>query len=423
MADPGAVPPPADGVVRSGTWVREVVVVSAIVAVGALPLSMTGAMAVQIQDELGFGDQGLGAAYAIFFGVAAVASIVLGPVTERIGATRALRSGTVLAGAVFLAIAGLADSWAALAGVLAVGGVATAFARPAANLWLVRVIPTGHQGIAFGVKNTSIPLATIVAGLSVPVLALTVGWRMGFVAGAGLTMLALPFMPTGAGQPTPGTPVDRAGDLPYRLLVRLGAAMACGTVGSSSLNAFTVVSVVDAGIEEGAAGVLFAAASVVGITSRIVVGHLADRRTGGHLRFVAMMLLTGAIGFALFSVAHPVAAIVAAPLTFATAWGWIGLFNLAVVRLNPGAPAAATGVTQAGAFVGGVAGPLGLGTLAEHHSFSAMWLTAAGLAAIGAVLLLATRGRVRGYGAVHAGQAADATGAGPGDSYQAPGAP
>lgn len=375
---------------------------SAIVAVGALPLALTGAMAVQIQDALGFGEQGLGAAYAIYFGVGAVASVVLGPVTERIGAGRALRSGTLLAAGVFLAIAALATSWTVLALILAVGGIATAFTRPASNLWLVRVLPARRQGLAFGIKNTSIPLATIVAGLSVPLFALTVGWRWAFVAGAGLAVVALASISANVRSTPRQVTVDRTGDLPYRLLALLGVGMACGTAGSSSLNAFTVVSVVDAGIGEGAAGVLFAVASAVGIASRILVGHLADRRAGGHLRFVALMLLVGAAGFALFAVARPIAAIVAVPLTFATAWGWIGLFNLAIVRLNPGAPAAATGVTQAGAFVGGVAGPLGLGTVAEHFSFTAVWLTAAGLAIVGALLLLGARRRVLRRGGVDA---------------------
>lgn len=381
-------------------WLQDMALASAIVAVGALPLSMTGAMAVQIGDSLNFGEQRLGAIYATFFAVAAVSSVLVGSLTERVGARWALRAGTLLAAAVFLATAAFARSWATLTLVMAVGGVATAFARPAANLWLTQVIPVRRQGLAFGIKNTSIPIATIVAGMSVPFIALTIGWRWGFVLGAVLALGIALRIPQPTATRRSAVALDDGGDLPRTLLVLLGLGMACGAIGSSSLNAFTVVSVVDAGVSEGAAGFLFAIASVAGIVSRVYVGHRADQRDAGHLRVVALMLLVGALGYAVFAVRHPVAAFVAAPVTFATGWGWIGLFNLAVVRMNPGAPAAATGVTQAGAFVGGVVGPLGLGTLAERTSFTVAWLLAAVLATVGALVLLAIRRRVRGRGSM-----------------------
>ena len=56
----------------------------------------------------------------------------------------------------------------------------------------------------------------------------------------------------------------------------------------------------------------------------------------------------------------------AGPLAFATGWAWPGLFNLAVVRVNPSAPGAATGITQTGTYLGAVVGPVLFGVVAEH---------------------------------------------------------
>jgi hypothetical protein len=74
---------------------------------------------------------------------------------------------------------------------------------------------------------------------------------------------------------------------------------------------------------------------------------------------------------------------------FGAGWGWPGLFNLSVVRNNPNAPGAATGITQTGTYVGAVAGPLAFGAIAEGASFSIAWLVVAGcyVVAAGAMLL------------------------------------
>ena len=68
---------------------------------------------------------------------------------------------------------------------------------------------------------------------------------------------------------------------------------------------------------------------------------------------------------------------IAVPIAFATGWAWLGSYNLAMVRLNPVAPGARSGVTQTGAFVGAIVGPAGLGFLAESTRFTAAWIGAA----------------------------------------------
>lgn len=52
------------------------------------------------------------------------------------------------------------------------------------------------------------------------------------------------------------------------------------------------------------------------------------------------------------------------------------------------APGAATGITQSGAFVGGVAGPFLMGVIAERLTYGAGWTFLAALAALSAVAML-----------------------------------
>ena len=51
----------------------------------------------------------------------------------------------------------------------------------------------------------------------------------------------------------------------------------------------------------------------------------------------------------------------------------------------------AVGVMMSGLFAGAVAGPLGVGLLAEHGSFAAAWSLCAALALLAGLVLLGTR--------------------------------
>jgi predicted MFS family arabinose efflux permease len=75
--------------------------------------------------------------------------------------------------------------------------------------------------------------------------------------------------------------------------------------------------------------------------------------------------------------------------------GWPGVFIYAVVRAFPHAPAAATGVTQTGAFLGSATGPMLFGLVAARGSYDAAWLLSAGLAVAGAAAMLVSRAALR----------------------------
>ncbi len=175
------------------------------------------------------------------------------------------------------------------------------------------------------------------------------------------------------------------------LLIFAAVAFGLGSSAAASLGAYTVSTAVASGMADGAAGLLVALGSVVGLTSRLAVGHWSDRRRGSQLDLVSWMLALGAVGFLLLSTLIGWVVLIAVPLAFATGWAWLGSYNLAMVKLNPVAPGAAVGVTQTGAFVGAIVGPAGLGFLAERASFTAVWVAAAIACGSAAVIIFVLR--------------------------------
>lgn len=366
----------------------------------SLPVFLLGGLAVLVRRELGFGELQLGLAVSAFFTVAALTSVPAGRVASSLGAwaTTVLAAG--LSATALIAMAA-APSYLALLAALAVAGVANAFAQIGSNHALAQVVPRARQGLAFGVKQSAVPAATLLAGVSLPVVGLTLGWRATFVGAALLALVYVGLAP----RPPRGGPLrsarhDAAGDAARRALAVVAVAAALGAAAANALGAFLVVSAVTSGVSPGTAGFLLGGGSAVGIAVRLLVGWWADSRTGGHLVIVAAMLGSGAFGMALLATTSVPFLVPGTVLAFGLGWSWPGLLTFAVVRLNPGAPAVATSITQTGVFAGGATGPLLFGLLVEAGSYRVAWsaaalalLVAALLMTVGRRMLLADRAR------------------------------
>lgn len=396
----------AEDVDRSPLRHRAVVSSLAVVTSGQLPVFLTGALAVQVREDLGFSASGLGLAIGVFFVASAAMSAPLGRVAQRVGSSAGMRAG-VLASAVSLAgIAGLSRTWWTLAALLVVGGAGNALSQPAANLALTRAVPRERQGLVFGIKQTAIPLATLLGGLSVPAIAVTVGWRWTYVGAAlGAVIASLTTPPHNAPALRPRPVVRRgavaAGDrgtLQLRALVLISAAGGLGAMVGNTLGTFLVSSAVDGGVQPAAAGLLLALGSVVGLTMRVVSGWSTDRGGVSPLTVMTAMLAAGAVGCALLGATGTLPLLLGTVLGFGAGWGWPGLLNLAVVRIHPALPALATGITQTGVYVGAALGPAVTGFVIDHAGYTAGWLTTAGLALTAATFTVLGARRVRTAG-------------------------
>jgi MFS family permease len=354
-----------------GGAVRRLGVALVTTSAGAFPVFLTSALILQIAADLAFPVEKLGIAVGVYFAAGAATSAMMGRLAEYAGAAAALRMGGVLSSFCLLSIA-LVGDLSGLVACLFLGGVCNALCQPAANLYVTRAIARSRRGLALALKQSAIPAATLLGGLAVPLIALTIGWRWAFVisaAAAALTAMWVPSLDSVQGVGN-GDGVDRA---PRTAMLLLAATVGFGAAAAGCLASFAVAGAARIGIADASAGWLVAGGSALAVVTRVYLGYRADLRDGGHLLIVTWMLFAGGVGAIGLASSVPAVFVLAVPLVFAAGWGWPGLFNLAVVTRNSAAPGAATGFTQTGTYIGGAVGPMLFGLVADRVSWTAAW--------------------------------------------------
>ena len=360
--------------------------------VAMLPTFLTAALVVQIGIDTGLTLAGLGVIISLFFGMAALVSPTAGRLSERVGWANGLRISTLLSALALGAIGWFGSSVAVIGVSLGLAGVASALTQTAANLTIARCAVPRRHGWVLGIKHACVPAAMFLAGLAVPTLALTVGWRWAFRVAAVLAVVTAAAIPRRE-QPSTLTPRPKSVDAsagkpttPKHLLVVLAVAVGLGIGALDPLGSFFVGYSVSIGVEEQVAGVLLAIGGLCGIIARLVAGHLIDRMAQADFTAIASMMTAGALGIVILNLGGYIGLLIGGLIGFTAGWGWSGLFTFAVVKDNPEAPAAAWGVAQTGKFLGAAVGPLLFGIVADRVSFdAAFWmatvalLTAAGL--------------------------------------------
>ncbi|WNV74199.1 MFS transporter [Geodermatophilus sp. DSM 44513] len=385
-----------------GGAARAVVRAVSISALGVLPAFLVGALAVQIRAELDVGLGLFGLAAATLFAVSGALARPAGRLVQRLGSRRGAALAAALA-TTSLTVIGLAGSPAALMAGLAVGGLGNAVAQPSANAVVSELVTDARLGVAFGIKQSSIPAATLLGGLAVPGIALVAGWRWAVAGAVGLALLLLLTSLAGrdAGQRTAAAREAAAARAPDRGLPRGGLVVLTlggflGSAAATPTGVFLVDSAVAAGIGAGAAGLLFAACSVLGLASRVGYGVFVDRHPArSAYLFIANLLTLGTLGYVLMALGAVPAFVAGGVLAYGAGWAWTGLFHFAVIRDNRGAAASVTGFVQTGLSLGAASGPLLFGVVAQTASYPAAWLTTAALSLAGAVTVRVSRRMVR----------------------------
>ncbi len=355
------------------------------------PVFITGAVAVQLRQSLHFSLALVGVAVAIFFGTAAATSLFAGSLAENQGGAKVMRIATFASAIAMGLIAFLAHSFFELAILLAFAGVANGTNQPANNLFVINAVNSNRRGFALGVKQAAIPVATLLAGVAVPSVALTIGWRYVYLFAAIIALMVSMVIP---GDPDSlKVKVQRRRDgekveIALAPVVTLAIAMALGAGTSNALGAYMVENAVHQHYAPGTAGLIGALGSLVSLVVRLSVGYRADKRDGKHLIVVASMIGMGAIGYLFFATSIKWLVVPAAIIGYGFGWGWNGLFNFAVVVNHKGAEGRATGITQSGAFIGSVAGPIVFGYFVVHFGFRPSWILLMAVAALSTGLML-----------------------------------
>lgn len=369
---------------------RTIATASGALIVGTLPMFLLGALSGRIGADLEVGGAVIGGLVALFFAAGAASSIPAGHLTDRIGATAALRTAAVIAALCSIGVATFGVEVRVLFVLFLVGGTAIAMADTGGARAIASSIPSGRQGVAFGGKEASIPAASMLAGFAVPVLGAQLGWRPAFAVAGALAVVFLLAVPRGLGPTTrtsrrsptrtqvtsrqPSTSAAAPGTGIVLLLLAFAAGL--GGAAATATPTFLVPAAVAGGLAESPAGFLLAGASIVGICVRLTAGVLADRMTGVEIRFTALLMAVGTAGLIALSFGGTAMTLLGAVLAIGGGWGWTGLIFLAAVRTQPSRPAGAAGTVLAGLATGGATGPIAFGWLADGPGYATAWLTA-----------------------------------------------
>ncbi len=357
-----------------------------------LPVFLTGALAVQIRQNLNFTPSLLGSAVAVFFLFAALGSFVSGHISHRVDGSFVIKSCMLFSFTVLAAIGIAGVNYPTFVALLALGGAVNGALQPHINLFLSHVIPKRRQGFAFGVKQAAVPLATFLAGLAVPAIALTIGWRYAFLSAAPLGLIFF-FLAPKSVQMAPGRTgtAKLAGRPSAAPLVMLALGMGLGTGAANSFGAFVVSFAVHSGWKPGLAGLLIVFGSAIGVLARIGNGLAADKRHGQHFLVAACSVAVGGLGYLMFSTTDSWMIIPATVICYGAGWGWNGLFIFGIVRNFPRHAGYATGTVQSGAYIGSVLGPLAFGFIVEAHGYQMAWILAASAAVCAALAVWIAR--------------------------------
>ena len=373
------------------TSTRPIIATSVVATIGCVyPGFLIGALSVQVIDEFEVSAGRYGWAMGTYFLAATFASILGGRLVQRIGPRRQLIGCLSLTIVAQSLIATIGDSFGIVVALLAVCGVVNAGNQTAVNLALTRArLP--RLGLAIALKQSGMPSAAMISGATVPLLALTLGWRSAFLLGvvlaaAGLAMVLRYIEPGGVEVLRSARPVSSNRALYWSLV---GGAFLSFSAGG--LTSWLVASGVDAGLGEGTAGWLLSVGAAFGISARLFWGVRNDDMTTKPYTMAAIMAAIGAVGMLGLAPRIEWLHVASTFLAFAAGWSWPVFTNFGIMRANGDAAGAASGVTQMGIYLGVFAGPLVTGWTIDEYGYGAMWTLVAVCMLIGATLTYAIR--------------------------------
>jgi MFS family permease len=235
------------------------------------------------------------------------------------------------------------------------------------------------MSLVFSIKQTGVPLGSMLAGAVVPPLALLGNWQLSLVAVAVVCLLCAWVSQSLRAE----LDSDRQSDvrirwgslvepirlvLAHRSLLTMASCSFMFSMVQLSLTTYLVTFLHD-DLSYGlvAAGLALSVTQLGGIGGRVVWGYVADRWLGARrmLLLLASMMALGALASAFLTTDTPQAVVIAILVGFgASAIGWNGVYLAEVARrAPPGMASMATGGTLAFTFLGVVVGPPMFGAL------------------------------------------------------------
>lgn len=375
----------------------------AIQAMVAMALLTLPVMAPQVARSLDVSPSLVGLYISCCYLGAIVASLWGGSASRRWGAIRVSQWGLVLCalGLILCAV----PAWPVMAVGAVLLGLGYGPITPASSHVLARTTPAHRMSLVFSIKQTGVPVGSMLAGALVPSLMLGLGWQTSLaVVALACLLCALASQPLravlDADRLGPAAAMAGLGLLaPLRLVLShrtLSAMAACSFLFSTVQLSLTtyLVTFLHQDLSYGlvAAGLVLALVQSGGVGGRIVWGYVADRWLGAlpMLMVLAGSMALCAAGTATLGPASPQLLVWLLLVVFgASAIGWNGVYLAEVARrAPPGQASVATGGTLACTFMGAMSGPPVFGWLSQWHgNYSAGFAVLAAMALLAGLVL------------------------------------
>ncbi len=367
---------------RDRTVVLAIVVATLAMVVSALAEFALGVLGPFIVEDLGLSRTSFGALTSTFFLVASALSIHAGRRVDQVAISTSLN---VLfgCGIVALVLLAVAPTYWLLIVAMVIAGLSAAGSNPIGNK-VIAVHVTGRiQGLAMGIKQSGIQIATMTAGIVLPPLALRYGWRVAVlglvpICVAGLVLTLARFRndrdETVRGDEESDQP--RAPMPPGLIRWLSGFSFLMGS-GTSAVAAFVALFAFEAvDVPAHRAGTIPIALGVTGVIARITWGYLVGRIERPWMLlpgFAVVATLSTLLFAASPTVGEPLLWVSAVVFSLGAA-AWTPVVYLSLVRLlGPEASGRGSGGVQGAFFLGMIISPLLFGSTADRAGYLVAW--------------------------------------------------
>lgn len=331
------------------------------VGVSSLYFYSLGVFIKPMAEEFGWGRGAASLGALVGTACAAIMSIPMGRVVDRLGSVRVALGSLGLLALGFVAIGALTTGLASFLLLTAVTSLLTAASSPMPFSRLVVASFRRHRGLALGLTLAGTGMgAILIPRLLVPYVA-EHGWRRGYFVLAAVVAVAIPLVAwllagrdDKSHRPAPALPIGAViADPAFRLLVAiffLAAAAILGTVVQF------VPMLTDGGLSPASAGGTAALIGIAAIAGRLLTGWMLDRAPP-H-RVTATVFAVAAGGIALLALGGVAWAIPGALIVGAAVGAEVDLIAFLVGRyFSHGNYGQMYGATYTGFLLGGALGP------------------------------------------------------------------
>jgi len=349
-----------------------------------------------IISELAITAAQFGLSVTVMIAAVAVGVPLFGQLTDRKGARAVLvwRGGT--AGLMLVGIA-LSRSFGQLLFFQALLGIAISGGVPASNRVVAEAVPLESRGLAIGAKQAGATGGVLVAGILIPFIAVSLGWRWSIAAAAVLSALTVPALyvlvpPSRIDVAQPGSSKSSWMALLANRSTRwLSGHGFISGAGIAMVFAFLpLYAAAEVGLSPQAAGGVLSIMSVMAVIARLSWGRISDVTgdLGLNLRWISGLAIVAVALIGSASTLGPVTLWTGALLAGLSMEAWNAVAGNAVISAVPTSQAGrASSMVQLAFMAGNATGPVMFGVLVDAtESFAPGWVVCAGFFVVATVI-------------------------------------